>query len=490
MKKFMAVLISAFLVFSMSTVSMASDIEESIKEALDRNIQVIAGAGDTYTSVSMNLDFYRIYDWEFEGWTKVDPDPVLINKKDGIKWETDKATRYSINHIYSITVTTVDGNYTFQGDELTNILSNPLKNDYSVIKLQMPSLYKVTYAYTNAPSNASTLGITPPSSTIVSNNKAVASAPTATLPTGWTVEDGKWYTDPACSAEYVFGTGKITKDTILYAKLLDSRPRYTVTFDLGKAGATMNPVSATQQVIVNESAIEPDVTEPDGWDFKGWYTDSNVKYLFTEHVTDNITLHGVWEEVEDPEDPEGKFVPLSYIFPEDGKTHDISKLPNTAKIVDNSVKLPNPDPYVKGYKFVGWFCEQVPARKAMASDAKIEADDDQIPLVEYVPGSCIPLKLFGKFEVDSSSSTSSTPAKSAKAAEDKDEVSIWGEITFIPETKVPQASAPSSSTVTITEAPVALAGPKTGSGLAIASYLTFVTGSLGMAYVISKAKKK
>ena len=133
--------------------------------------------------------------------------------------------------------------------------------------------------------------------------------------------------------------------------------------------------------------------------------------------------------------------------------------------------------------------------KAMASEAAIKADDSENKVdikdfIKYVPSNdpesyYYPSELYGFYEV--SSSSSSTPAKKSSEVAEKDEVSIWGEVKFIPEEKAPLASAPS---VTIPEAPVALAGPKTGSGMAIASYLTFVTGALGMAYMTIKSKKK
>jgi hypothetical protein len=68
---------------------------------------------------------------------------------------------------------------------------------------------------------------------------------------------------------------------------------------------------------------------------------------------------------------------------------------------------------------------------------------------------------------------------------EKDEVSIWGESTFIPEENVPLAD-----TATIPEEPAALAGPNTGNGLSVAPKLTLMAGLLGMACIITTAKAK
>ena len=68
--------------------------------------------------------------------------------------------------------------------------------------------------------------------------------------------------------------------------------KYTVSFDVAKAGAYPTPM--TQNVNAGEMAVKPTV-EPklEGWEFRGWYL-GNQPYTFEETVTKNITLTAQW----------------------------------------------------------------------------------------------------------------------------------------------------------------------------------------------------
>ncbi len=149
-------------------------------------------------------------------------------------------------------------------------------------------------------------------------------------------------------------------------------------------------------------------------------------------------------------------------------------------------------PTFSGFKFTGWYYKESEVQRPMvcsykAQDSEDKSDDEEefleyhteIFMKEY---HCYPSILYGFYEVDSSSTSSST----SSTASEKDEVSIWGEVTFVPEVKVPMAEAP---TVTVPEAPVPLAGPNTGSNLG-AAFAALVAGIAGMAYVTSQSKKK
>ena len=106
----------------------------------------------------------------------------------------------------------------------------------------------------------------------------------------------------------------------------------------------------------------------------------------------------------------------------------------------------------------------------------------------------------------------STIAFAAENTNQKDEATNWNEVAIISSVKIPEIGAvttsgksvpqtesniviipdqtvPESGLYTILDEPVPIAGPKTGSSIAIA-YFAFVTGTLGMAYLICKERHR
>lgn len=102
------------------------------------------------------------------------------------------------------------------------------------------------------------------------------------------VFDG-WYTDNTYTTLYDFDT-LITQDTTIHAKW---KMRWTVTFELHDHG---EPIAA-QKVEDGKFADEPTPPTADGYEFHGWYTNTNYaqEYHFTTTpVTQDITLHAKW----------------------------------------------------------------------------------------------------------------------------------------------------------------------------------------------------
>ena len=122
---------------------------------------------------------------------------------------------------------------------------------------------------------------------------ATVTKPTAPQKVGYTF--GGWYKEPTCATEFKFA-GETVADTVtsnitLYAKW--SINQYKVTFNNQEHG--IQP--PRQMVNYNETAKNPGDLVEQGYRFEGWYTDLNdpsTKYIFTEQVTSDVTLHAKW----------------------------------------------------------------------------------------------------------------------------------------------------------------------------------------------------
>ena len=137
--------------------------------------------------------------------------------------------------------------------------------------------------------------------------------------------------------------GVITiKMTPVNAPELDT---YTVTFETG-GGA---PIPPEQNIKKGGKAARPAIDPAkDGWDFMGWYTDTDLTeiYNFDTPVTGSITLYARWRKQEAPVDP----VDITFEITFEEIT-DIHK-PVITKIISNSddisriiVKLKDSDLY-------------------------------------------------------------------------------------------------------------------------------------------------
>ena len=74
--------------------------------------------------------------------------------------------------------------------------------------------------------------------------------------------------------------------------LPEDKVMYTVTFNTNE-GNFINPAEVEEGSFVSE----PTAPEKEGYDFKGWFSDStlNNAFNFATPVQGNITLHAKWE---------------------------------------------------------------------------------------------------------------------------------------------------------------------------------------------------
>ena len=185
--------------------------------------------------------------------------------------------------------------------------------------------------------------------------------------------------------------------------------------------------------------------------------------------------------------------------------YSIPKPPSRTKTVtfhfvgdDNPVDVPKPvsvfyghalakDPQddfdaPDGWSFDGWYTKnECETPRVYQEQSQSHSHPHPQPQYEYVPF-VITTQIYSDIHLYGfwtyKEPTVETNEQTKGTSDEKDEVTIWPAPVFIPAKEVPKAEAPA---VTIPQKPVAPVGPKTGSGMAIASYLTFVAGTLGMA---------
>ena len=103
---------------------------------------------------------------------------------------------------------------------------------------------------------------------------------------------GGWYTEAACQNPFNFETA-ITEDKTLYAKW--TVVPYTITYKMdGGENSDANPASYT---IEDETIVLKDPKERDGYQFDGWYYDSEYSHLATQisgGTVGNVSLYAKW----------------------------------------------------------------------------------------------------------------------------------------------------------------------------------------------------
>ena len=100
-----------------------------------------------------------------------------------------------------------------------------------------------------------------------------------------------WYKDSSCTIPWNFNTDKVTYDTTLYAKWVNT---YEVTFE-SNGGSTVT----SQIVRENAKLIRPTNPERERFEFKGWFKDAllTIPYDFNESVTRDMRLYAKWEGI-------------------------------------------------------------------------------------------------------------------------------------------------------------------------------------------------
>lgn len=152
-----------------------------------------------------------------------------------------------------------------------------------------------------------------------------------------------WYLD---DKKYDFNT-KITSDITLVAKY--ELNIVTVIFDLnGGVGLALVTIPKNSTIKIPETPQKP------GYRFLKW-TLNGKDFSFTTKITKNITLKAVWELIE--------YVTITFDT-NDGTIIESQKIEKYSKI--DELPIPNKD----GYKFIGWYLDEL----EFDNDKKIDKD--------------------------------------------------------------------------------------------------------------------
>ncbi|MBQ2204390.1 MAG: InlB B-repeat-containing protein, partial [Lachnospiraceae bacterium] len=151
-----------------------------------------------------------------------------------------------------------------------------------------------------------------------------------------------WYEDDAYTKRFDFATGKITKDTTLYAKYVK---KGTVEYIVTKI-SEFEPKISTYSLAKGEKITRPaSPSKVDGYTFIGWYANEarTIAFTFGEEVKSNVTMYA-------------KFEINKY------KVSFVSTVSNTA--ITNAIEtqtvvykgtVSEPKLSHEGYKFDGWY---------------------------------------------------------------------------------------------------------------------------------------
>ena len=152
-----------------------------------------------------------------------------------------------------------------------------VKADVTIYAKWTINSYKVTFD-TNGGSEVS--GQT------VEWNKLAAKPETEPVKEGYTF--GGWYADKDCNTEYNFEAA-VKADVTIYAKWTINS--YKVTFN-SLGGSNI----ASQKVVYNDMAKNPESPVRKNCGFGGWYTDKSFteQYDFSKPVTQNVKLYAKW----------------------------------------------------------------------------------------------------------------------------------------------------------------------------------------------------
>lgn len=156
------------------------------------------------------------------------------------------------------------------------------------------------------------------------------------------VFDG-WFTEAAFTNEFDFDN-EITAATVLYAKWLE---RFDVTFNLGYTLAPDASTIPAQSIPDGSKASAVTVPTREGYDFDGWYTDSDFEneFDFDDAITADTVLYAKWVLHQENATYYTVTFNLGYA----------SAVNPTAQVVENGRVTRPVDPVREGYRFVGWF---------------------------------------------------------------------------------------------------------------------------------------
>ena len=145
----------------------------------------------------------------------------------------------------------------------------------------MPKTYNITYKLDGGTNNENN-----PTSVTFDNPKNLEN------PTKQGFEFEGWFFDSSYTNPVTqIPVASMYPRTTIYAKWIDRRPEYKVTFN-SKGGSSVQ----SQTVKDGDCANEPSAPKKTGYFFDGWVTESDgsTKFNFNEAIKGNITLYASW----------------------------------------------------------------------------------------------------------------------------------------------------------------------------------------------------
>ncbi|MBR5439060.1 MAG: InlB B-repeat-containing protein [Clostridia bacterium] len=206
---------------------------------------------------------------------------VQVNSNGGSSVEPQTV---EFNSSYSIPIPTREGytfaGYMWNGEEFPTTGTYTETNSIKLFATWTINSYNVKFL--NANDNNAQLGDT----LTLEYNSKVTSIPS--VPTGYEIENGKVYSDAACTQEVDLSTYKVTQNADLYVKV--AAKKYTVTFNTNGG----NAIDA-MQIAYNAQYTLPAPTKV-GYVFTG-YTFNGAPFALngTFENTSNITLFATYE---------------------------------------------------------------------------------------------------------------------------------------------------------------------------------------------------
>ena len=185
-----------------------------------------------------------------------------------------------------------------------------------------------------------------PSQNVIENGFVVE--PTNPVRTGHTF-DGWYLNEDFSGSSYVFNT-PVNDNITLYAKWNENDPNppsyYTIIFNTQGGFPSID----SQQIIDGGKVEKPDDPNKDGFNFGGWYTNTNFenKYIFDNPVYSSFTLYANWTTTDgDDDDDEGVIYEVNF------ESNGGSPVPSQFIYENETVYEPS-NPSKKGYIFDRW----------------------------------------------------------------------------------------------------------------------------------------
>jgi len=178
------------------------------------------------------------------------------------------------------------------------------------------------------------------------NNGDNAVEPATPVKTGYIF--GGWYTDLSYSDIWDFNNDTVTENTTLYAQW--NTYSYTVTFNGQGANTEASPATKTVASPATMVDALPSAPEKIGYNFAGWYTDTNgngTEFTATTTVTTDITVYAYWTE-----NP-------AYTVTYNSQSATTPANPATQTVLSPTYTVGTlpADPARSGYIFSGWFTD-------------------------------------------------------------------------------------------------------------------------------------